>query len=432
MKDASVAARMCGWSAGSSDLDEPDCCANPYIDPRRQEGARNRGGKLRRILSLPDRPGARGAVSRSQRIDVRCPQVREAPGRSAKYGGGLEGNTTSRSERNSDMDEAISDERGLDVLMTLIDLSEDEDRARELTPKNLTAALHGTWFDGNSARCVAQAFAGIVREAVEDNARICSEVGADAADSVRLQGLNALAGRLLDEAKAAPDDCLSLVAEIPGDTLAAKRVSIGRGFLTGISRATRDALRERDMLSEGREVGPATVEGGCPQDGREAELMESVYPDPRPDAQTCDSTAQIPVRPTCAAVDGCDAADAASAGAARVEADAVATKSEVVKTPGDSQGNPVFAGDEVYVNGAREKVRLVSAATSQVAYIDEDGSIIVASASALRKVVPDTDEIIESDAMMPAADYAALYGIESTDQAVRLDLVKRALRLRIR
>ena len=41
-------------------------------------------------------------------------------------------------------------------------------------------------------------------------------------------------------------------------------------------------------------------------------------------------------------------------------------------------------------------------------------------------------EIIESDAMMPAADYAALYGIESTDQAVRLDLVKRALRLRIR
>lgn len=306
-------------------------------------------------------------------IDLRCPMV---------VG-------TGETERRDEMEGTNGRKTGLDALASLVEASEGP-AGDQLGARAMCEALGWGYDSMMGGKSLAEALGHVLDEAESEGERLGLELSArgEAYDNYDVAALRTIQRKMSQTAELYPSNPVDVVSVVGGD----RGIAVGRALCDVIAEAVRAAKSKRDA-AEARLLAPS----GAPSGARE----EATNPTPteQPGREPADTVAET-------------ATAAGSAGA---------------PMPVDADGKALAIGDEIVANGCRSKVELVG--LNRVAYYDR-GTLRVAEGTEVRKVVPDTEPVVEADARLTVAEYAARRGVEASEYAVRRDLMDRWVALR--
>lgn len=308
-------------------------------------------------------------------IDLRCPMVAGA----------------GETERREEMEETNGRKTGLDALASLVEASEGP-AGDQLGARAVCEAMGWGYDSMMGAKSLAEALGHVLDEAESEGERLGLELSArgEAYDNYDVAALRTIQRKMSQTAELYPSNPIDVVSVVGGD----RGIAVGRALCDVIAEAVRAAKSKRDA-AEARLLAPSVAPSGARE--------EATNPTPAP--------AEQPGRePTDTVVETATAAESAGA-----------------PMPVDADGKALAIGDEIVVNGCRSKVELVG--LNRVAYYDR-GTLRVAEGTEVRKVVPDTEPVVEADARLTVADYAARRGVEASEYAVRRDLMDRWAALR--
>lgn len=308
-------------------------------------------------------------------IDLRCPMVAGA----------------GETERREEMEETNARKTGLDALASLVEASEGP-AGDQLGARAVCEAMGWGYDSMMGAKSLAEALGHVLDEAESEGERLGLELSArgEAYDNYDVAALRTIQRKMSQTAELYPSNPIDVVSVVGGD----RGIAVGRALCDVIAEAVRAAKSKRDA-AEARLLAPSVAPSGARE--------EATNPTPAP-------TEQPGREPTDKVVETATAAESAGA-----------------PMPVDADGKALAIGDEIVVNGCRSKVELVG--LNRVAYYDR-GTLRVAEGTEVRKVVPDTEPVVEADARLTVADYAARRGVEASEYAVRRDLMDRWAALR--
>lgn len=327
-------------------------------------------------------------------IDLRCPTV-----------GGEEGKGTRTMEDAS--------KRGIDLLSQACEVAAGP-AGSQLGARAFCEAL-GCSYDGMlAAKCMADAFGHAVDDVEAEDASLSEEARALGVhyDNYDVAGLRTLHTRMAENAERYPGSAADVVSAIGGDRGAA----VGKGVLDAVAEVVQAVVRKRDAAVSA--IAAARAEA-CPTPGaRDEETRAQATVVSRAGDVERDQVDEQGERGRGGVVE---------IGPAR-GAETEAAPSAQAPRPRDMLGNPLSIDDDIVSDGFRTKVELVG--RTRVAFVGRNGATCLAEGASVRKVMRDTPEVVDADARLAVADYAAQRGVEASEYAVRRDLMDRFAALR--
>lgn len=361
-----------------------------------------------------------------------------------------------------------TDKRGLDLLEYAVEIARGQ-KADRLDAGALVEVLGGRHTDF-PAEDLAGAFSDVVAQAESLVARQAPAAGLAASDFRALAALRDMSDAMSASAEKNLGDVYAVVSSIGGP----RDAKAGVCFCRAIERPLAAALRERDELlgapgesdpgqvtapraqplprpqdgvvrpaaapvppadPAGREVTASPSPASSGQERKSAPILRRVVPD-APVQGTTQRQKAAPDRSAVAsrvpdpALDDAPAPEAApQRRIVRLSADARPD----ITLPQDFRGLDVTVGDAVFNRGAERTVELIGAGC--LAYKNESGQLTLVDSDEVRRIVPDTIEILNQDASLPADRYAYFWGIKAAgpgdevlEEDVRRHLMNRALK----
>ena len=363
-----------------------------------------------------------------------------------------------------------TDKRGLDLLEYAVEIANGA-KADRLDAGNLVEVLGGRHTEF-PAEDLAEAFSGVVSQAEDDAYARAQDAGVDPSAFTELRFLRQAADTMRESAERNVGDVYAVISSIGGP----RDAKPGVCFCRAIEEPLKAALAERDALlgpAAQPEPAPAPEPPAAPQATRPplrrivpapyqkapAQAPQAGYPAPaaqapvrmqppvrrQPQAQSqAQAPASHPAQPRPQAAPAACGVAAAPAQGTLVEEDRSArSQRRVVQLsadprpefglPKDFRGLELTVGDTVFHKGAERTVELIGRGC--VAYKNEVGQLILVDSGEVRRVVPDTLEILNQDAALSAERYAFFWGIKSAggadellEEDVRRHIMNRALR----